>query len=30
MAGQGQVLLAGVAVAAFFLTLAFQRFVAGT
>lgn len=30
MAGQGQVLLAGTAIAAFFLTLAFQRFVAGT
>jgi hypothetical protein len=30
MAGQGQALLAAVAVAAFFLTLALQRFVAGT
>jgi hypothetical protein len=30
MAGQGQVLLAAAAVAAFLLTLAFQRFIAGT
>jgi 4-hydroxybenzoate polyprenyltransferase len=30
MAGQGQVLLAGAAVAAFLLTVAFQRFIAGT
>jgi 4-hydroxybenzoate polyprenyltransferase len=30
MAGQGQVLLAGAAVAAFVLTLAFQRYIAGT
>jgi len=30
MAGQGQGLLAGIAIAAFFLTLAFQRFIAGT
>jgi hypothetical protein len=30
MAGQGQILLAGAAVAAFLLTLAFQRFIAGT
>jgi 4-hydroxybenzoate polyprenyltransferase len=30
MAGQGQMLLAGAAVAAFLLTLGFQRFIAGT
>jgi hypothetical protein len=30
MAGQGRPLLAGAAVAAFFLTLGFQRFIAGT